>query len=79
MRTVASYWPYATTLFGYIRAAMPINAPRSLSANEAYALCAYILSVDKIVPGNAVLDPTSLARVKMPNRNGFRAVWPRTR
>ncbi|MEI9988637.1 MAG: cytochrome c [Rhizomicrobium sp.] len=79
LRTVASYWPYATTLFGYIRAAMPINQPRSLSANDAYALCAYILSVDKIVPGDAVLDATNLAAVKMPNRDGFRTVWPRTR
>ncbi len=79
LRTVASYWPYATTLFGYIRAAMPINQPRSLNANEAYALCAYILSVDRIVPGNAVLGAANLAAVKMPNRNGFRAVWPRTR
>jgi mono/diheme cytochrome c family protein len=79
LRTVASYWPYATTLFGYIRVAMPINRPRSLTPNEVYALCAYILSVDGIVPGDAVLDATSLAAVKMPNRNGFRAVWPRTR
>jgi S-disulfanyl-L-cysteine oxidoreductase SoxD len=78
LRTVASYWPYATTLFGYIRAAMPINDPRSLSAADAYALCAYILSVDKIVPRDAVLDAKSLARIKMPNRNGFRTVWPRT-
>lgn len=77
LRTVASYWPYATSLFGYIRVAMPINQPRSLSANDAYALCAYILSVDGIVPKNAVLDAATLAAVKMPNRNGFRAVWPR--
>ncbi len=79
LRTVASYWPYATTLFGYIRVAMPINQPRSLNANEAYALCAYILSVDKIVARDAVLGPANLAAVKMPNRGGFRAVWPRTR
>jgi len=79
LRTVASYWPYATSLFGYIRAAMPINQPRSLSANDAYALCAYILSVDGIVPKDAVLDAKTLAAVRMPNRNGFRSVWPRTR
>ena len=76
LRTVASYWPYATSLFGYIRVAMPINQPRSLSANETYALCAYILSVDGIVPKNAVLDAASLAAVKMPNRDGFQPVWP---
>jgi S-disulfanyl-L-cysteine oxidoreductase SoxD len=74
LRTVASYWPYATTLFGYIRVAMPINAPRSLSASEAYALCAYILSVDGIVRGDAVLDARNLTAVKMPNRDGFRPV-----
>lgn len=78
VRTVASYWPYATSLFGYIRAAMPINDPRSLNANDVYALVAYLLSVDKIVGRDAVLDQTNLAAVKMPNRNGFRAVWPRT-
>lgn len=77
VRTVASYWPYATTLFGYIQVAMPINQPRSLAPREVYALCAYILSVDGIVPRNAVLDAKSLVAVKMPNRNGFRAVGTR--
>jgi S-disulfanyl-L-cysteine oxidoreductase SoxD len=75
LRTVASYWPYATTLFGYIRIAMPINQPRSLSASDAYALCAYILSIDGIVRSNATLDASSLRGVKMPNRLGFRPIW----
>ena len=75
VKTVASYWPYATTLFDYIRRAMPINAPRSLTSHEVYALCAYILSIDGIVPKNMVLDAKSLPRVKMPNRNGFTNVW----
>jgi S-disulfanyl-L-cysteine oxidoreductase SoxD len=75
LRSVASYWPYATSLFGYIRVAMPINQPRSLTAHEAYALCAYILSVDKIVANDAVLDEKTLAKIRMPNRNGFRSVW----
>lgn len=77
MRTVASYWPYATTLFGYIRVAMPINKPRSLTAAETYAVCAYLLSIDGIVPKNAVLDAGRLRAVKMPNRDGFRPVWPK--
>jgi cytochrome c len=71
VKTVASYWPYATTLFDYIRRAMPVTAPRSLSDPEAYALAAYILSVDGIVKKNAVLDAKSLPKIKMPNRDGF--------
>ncbi len=75
VKTVASYWPYATTLFDYIRRAMPISAPRSLTAPEVYALCAYLLSIDGIVPKSAVLDAKSLPKVKMPNRGGFINVW----
>ena len=75
IKTVASYWPYATTLFDYVRRAMPINSPRSLTPQEVYSLCAYILSVDGIVPKNAVLDAKTLPKIKMPNRNGFVNVW----
>lgn len=75
VKTVASYWPYATTLFDYIRRAMPVSAPRSLTAPEVYALCAYLLSIDGIVSKSAVLDAKSLPKVKMPNRNGFINVW----
>ena len=71
VRTVASYWPYATTLFDYIRRAMPIAQPRSLSNHEVYALVAYILSVNGIVKKDAVMDADSLPKVKMPNRDGF--------
>ncbi len=75
MRTVASYWPYATTLFGYISSAMPVTAPRSLTPNEAYALCAYLLSIDGIVAKNTVLDAHSQPKVQLPNRDGFIDVW----
>jgi S-disulfanyl-L-cysteine oxidoreductase SoxD len=75
VKTVASYWPYATTLFDYVRRAMPISAPRTLTAHEVYALCAYLLSIDGIVPKNAVLDAKSLPKIKMPNRDGFIDVW----
>jgi len=75
VKTVTSYWPYATTLFDYIRRAMPVNAPRNLTAHEVYALCAYLLSVDGIVQKGAVLDAKSLPKVRMPNRNGFISVW----
>jgi mono/diheme cytochrome c family protein len=70
-RTVGSYWPYATTLFDYIRRAMPYNAPQSLSADEVYALSAWILNRNGIVPDNAKLDARTLAAVRMPNRDGF--------
>ncbi|MEM5371142.1 cytochrome c [Paraburkholderia azotifigens] len=70
-RTVGSYWPYATTLFDYIRRAMPYNAPQSLSADEVYAVSAWILNQNGIVPDDARLDAHSLAAVRMPNRDGF--------
>jgi S-disulfanyl-L-cysteine oxidoreductase SoxD len=71
IKTVASYWPYATTLFDYIRRAMPIVAPQSLRNDEVYAVVAYVLSIDNIVPKDAVLDAQSLPKVQMPNKNGF--------
>jgi cytochrome c len=70
-RTVGSYWPYATTLFDYIRRAMPYNAPESLSADEVYALSAFLLNQNGIVAADARLDAASLPRVVMPNRQGF--------
>ncbi|MFM0296906.1 cytochrome c [Paraburkholderia dipogonis] len=70
-RTVGSYWPYATTLFDYIRRAMPYNAPESLSADEVYAVSAFLLNQNGIVPANTRLDAASLPRVVMPNRGGF--------
>ena len=71
VKTVESYWPYATTLFDYIKRAMPLTAPDSLSDDEVYALCAYILSRANIVGADATLDARSLAAVRMPNRDGF--------
>jgi cytochrome c len=71
VKTVESYWPYATTLFDYIKRAMPMNAPGSLTDDQVYAVSAYILSQAKIVGEDATLDAKSLAAVKMPNRDGF--------
>ena len=71
VRTVGSYWPYATTLFDYIRRAMPFDAPQSLSADETYALSAYILNLNGILPDDSVLDADTLPKVRMPNRDGF--------
>ena len=76
LRTVGSYWPYATTLFDYIRRAMPFNAPHSLSDDQVYAVTAYILQVNHIVPDGAVLDAKNLPAVQMPNRGGFKPIWP---
>lgn len=71
IKTVGSFWPYATTLFDYIHRAMPYQAPGTLSVDETYAVAAYILSLNGIVPEDGSLDNQSLLKVKMPNRNGF--------
>jgi S-disulfanyl-L-cysteine oxidoreductase SoxD len=71
MKTVESYWPYATTVFDYVKRAMPFNAPGSLTDDEVYAVTAYILANAHVVPENAILDAASLPKVEMPNRNGF--------
>ena len=71
VKTVGSYWPYATTLFDYIHRAMPYQAPGELSNDDTYAVAAYILSLNGILPADGKLDRDSLPRVKMPNRDGF--------
>jgi S-disulfanyl-L-cysteine oxidoreductase SoxD len=70
--TVGSYWPYAPTLFDYIRRAMPLDSPQSLTADEVYAVTAYTLHLNGIVAAEAVLDAKALAGIRMPNREGFR-------
>ena len=71
VKTVGSFWPYATTLFDYIHRAMPYPTPGSLSVDETYAVTAYILSLNGIVPAGGKLDEASLPKIKMPNRDGF--------
>src|SRR6476469_4744392 len=71
VKTVESYWPYATTLFDYIKRAMPFSAPGSLKDDEVYALVAYILSEAKIIEPTETIDAKTLPRVVMPNRDGF--------
>jgi len=71
IRTVGSYWPYAPTLFDYIRRAMPQNAPQSLSDEDVYAVSAYVLNLNGLLDADATLDATSLAAIKMPNRDKF--------
>jgi len=69
--TPGSMYPYAPILFDYIRRAMPMDRPQALAANEVYALSAYLLNLNGLVPANAVMDQNSLPRVQMPNRDGF--------
>jgi mono/diheme cytochrome c family protein len=71
VRTVGSFWPYAPTLFDYIRRAMPQNAPQSLSNEDVYAVSAYILNLNGILPADATLNAKSLAAIRMPNRDKF--------
>ncbi|MGV7032785.1 c-type cytochrome [Methylobacterium symbioticum] len=71
VKTVGSFWPYAPTLFDYIRRAMPLNAPQSLTNAEVYAVSAYVLHLNGLVPDDAVLDAAALAAIRMPNRDGF--------
>lgn len=71
MRTVGSYWPYATTLFDYTRRAMPTTAPMSLSNEEVYAVTAYVLYLNGIISEKDEMNAQTLPAVKMPNRDGF--------
>jgi S-disulfanyl-L-cysteine oxidoreductase SoxD len=70
-KTIGSYWPYATTVFDYIRRAMPPDAPGSLKDDEVYGLVAYLLALNELVPADAVIDATSLPKVKMPAHDHF--------
>ena len=71
VRTVGSFWPYATTLFDYVRRSMPYEAPKSLTGDEVYAVTAYLLFLNQIIDEDTVMDSASLPGVEMPNRYGF--------
>lgn len=71
VKTVESYWPYATTLFDYVKRAMPFNAPGSLTDDQVYSVVAYILNQAKIIGPDEVMDARTLPAVRMPNRDGF--------
>jgi S-disulfanyl-L-cysteine oxidoreductase SoxD len=75
-KTIANYYAYPTTVFDYIRRAMPYYAPRSLKDGEVYALTAYILSLNKLIGENDAMDAKSLPQVKMPNRDNFIMPYP---
>ena len=77
LKTVGSFWPYAPVLFDYIHRAMPADKPQSLTPDEVYALCAYLLYLNGIVAEDAVMDATTLPKVVMPNHAGFTSPDPR--
>ena len=76
IKTIGSYWPYATTVFDYVRRAMPYPAPHSLTDPEAYAVTAYLLSLNGVIGKDAVMDAKTLPQVRMPNRGNFILSYP---
>ena len=71
VKTIGNYWPYASTLFDYTARSMPFQQPGSLTANEVYAVVAYLLHLNELVPADAVMDRTTLPKVAMPARDRF--------
>ena len=76
VRTIGSFWPQASTVFDYIRRAMPLQSPQSLSNDEVYALTAYLLALNGIIDDDDTMNARTLARVEMPNRDGFILAYP---
>jgi cytochrome c len=76
VRTVGSYWPYATTVFDYVRRAMPYAQSQSLTNDEVYAVTAYLLYLNGVIAESDVINAQTLPQVKMPNRDNFILVYP---
>lgn len=76
VRTVGSFWPYATTVYDYIRRAMPFNTPQTLSDDDVYAVTAYLLYLNSIIEEDTVLDASTLSGIHMPNEDGFILSYP---
>jgi S-disulfanyl-L-cysteine oxidoreductase SoxD len=79
VRTIGSYWPYATTIFDYVRRAMPYLQPHSLTDDEVYAVTAYLLHLNGIIGENDEMTARTLPGVKMPNASNFIVVYPSSR
>ena len=75
-KTIRNFWPYSTTIFDFVRRAMPAQMPHSLTDDEVYALTAYILAGNKLIGANDTMDAQSLPKVKMPNRDNFIIRFP---
>jgi cytochrome c553 len=76
MKTIANFWPYATTLFDYVRRAMPWQQPMTLANDEVYALTAYIFAQNRLIGENDAMNAQTLPKVRMPNRDGFIVRFP---
>jgi len=76
VRTIGSFWPYASTVFDYIRRAMPFNTPQTLSNDDVYALTAYLLYLNGIIDEDDEMNARALSRIEMPNADGFIVSWP---
>ena len=76
VRTIGSYWPYATTVFDYVRRSMPYIQPQSLTSDEVYAVTAYLLSLNGIIGEGDEMNAQTLPKVKMPNQANFIIVYP---
>src|SRR5438874_13529117 len=76
VRTIGSYWPYATTVFDYVRRSMPYREPRSLNDDEVYAVTAYLLHLNGIIGENDEMNAQTLPKVTMPNQSNFIVVYP---
>ena len=71
VKTIGTFWPYATTVFDYIRRAQPFDKPGSLTDDEVYAVSAWLLFKNQTIPADQVIDADTLPKVRMPNRDGF--------
>jgi S-disulfanyl-L-cysteine oxidoreductase SoxD len=76
VRTIGSYWPYATTVFDYVRRSMPYQQPQSLTNDEVYGLTAYLLHLNGLVGQDEVMNARTLPQIRMPNRANFILVYP---
>ncbi len=76
VKTIGSYWPYATTVFDYIRRSMPYHQPGNLSADDVYAVTSYLLAENGVIDRDQVMDANTLPAVQMPNQQGFTWAWP---
>jgi S-disulfanyl-L-cysteine oxidoreductase SoxD len=76
VRTIGSYWPYATTVFDYVRRSMPYTQPHSLTDNEVYAVTAYLLNLNGIIGAEDEMNAQTLPKVTMPNQANFIVVYP---
>ena len=78
-QTVGNYWPYATTIFDFVRRSMPLHAPRSLSDEQVYAVTAYLLHINGLIGETTEVNAKTLPEIRMPNREGFVQIWPNSR